>query len=91
MTSDCRLGLVAVSSMAAPIRPGKNNRETAGPCRTAFGAVPWNFATSESESEFLVQRLRIVSNNLKAAAFRWNFRAERADYDMPSSLDPLAT
>src|SRR5882757_4989897 len=39
------------------------------------------------QAEFLVQRLRIVANNVKTATFGWPLWSESADNDMPAGFD----
>ena len=43
----------------------------------------------EANAKLFVQRLRIVANNVKPAAFSWALWPERADDHMPSAFDGL--
>jgi hypothetical protein len=41
----------------------------------------------EMQAKLFVQGLRVVANNVKAAALGWAFQPECADYHVPSRLD----
>jgi hypothetical protein len=68
------------------IRSCIDSRETAGLCQSVRGAFPCSYPVGENAGQILMQRLRIVPNNLQTVALGRPLWSERAGDHMAPGL-----